>query len=193
MHGGNLGMAKTGRKRAAVVREDNGRAQRERERSPTAIRRLMDAALSDMRDPQWGTSLGRLLLTSSITETMYDAGKRWVAMATKYQQSIGIFPVHTAQMEAGRRGMAPDPDTPEGQKIVEREANGAERYFEADTVLAKAGRGIRTAVRRVCEDNETPCGFDELARLRTGLMHLASLWNLTEGNKSVKADVRNAR
>lgn len=173
-------------RKARVVksREPNGRIQREREPAPTAVRRLMDAGLIDVRHAEWGTELGRLLLVRSITETMYAAGKRWAEMASKYQKSIGVFPVRTTSVETGRAGSPPDPDTSEGQRIARREANQAEDFFAADATLVQAGPRIRIVVRRACEDNEMPCGVDELILLRAGLLRLASHWGLTNASKS---------
>ena len=79
---------------------------------------------------------------------------------------------------------------PDG-KLAKREAKHAEDFFKADAVLMQADRGVSTAVRRLCEDNETPGGFAELARVRTGLMHLVSHWNLTGTEK--RDSRRNAR
>jgi hypothetical protein len=182
MHG-NL-MAKTGRKRSVVARETNGRAQREREFPPAQVRRLRDAAMQGLRDPEWGTELGRLNLTGKINDSMFAAGKKWAILASQYQAAIGVFPVRTASPTLGRNSEPPDPDSDEGKKIAERETNGAERFFAADAVLIQAGPGVRQIVRRVCEDNEMPCGLDELARLRAGLMHLVSHWDLTGTGKS---------
>jgi hypothetical protein len=182
MHG-NL-MARTGRKRSVVAREDNGRAQREREFPPAQVKRLRDAAMRGLRDAEWGTELGRLNLAGKITDSMFAAGKKWAILASQYQAAIGAFPVRSASPALGRNGSPPDPDSPDGQRIAEREANGAERFFAADAILVQAGPGVRVIVRRVCEDNEMPCGIEELARLRTGLMHLVSHWDLTGGSKS---------
>ena len=71
-------------------REPNGRPQRERETPPAQVRRLREAALAGLRDPQWGTELGRLLLTKAIDEAMYAAGRRWNEDAAKYRHVIGI-------------------------------------------------------------------------------------------------------
>lgn len=176
MHG--TSMAKT------RYREPNGRHQREREAAPVAVRRLLDAALTDMRHAEWGTELGRLLLKKLINESMFVAGRKWAELANKYQKSIGVFPVKSASPQVGRNAAPPDPDSDEGRKIARRETDGAERFFAADAVLVNAGPGIRIIVRRVCEDNEMPCGLEELARLRAGLMHLVSHFNLTNTGKS---------
>ena len=193
MHG-NLGMAKTGRKRAAVVRTASGRASeagREREVPPAQVRRLRDAALSGLRDPEWGTELGRLYLSDQITDAMYAAGKQWAEWAAKYRNAIGVFPIRCSSGELRGNSHPVDPESERGQEIAKREAKHAEDFFKADAVLMQADRGVSTAVRRLCEDNETPGGFAELARVRTGLMHLVSHWNLTGTEK--RDSRRNAR
>lgn len=190
-------MARTGRKRKLAVseREPNGRAHRhgrpQRETAPTQVRRLMDAALADVLDPKWGTELGRLLLTGAITPEMYSAGERWTEAASKYRKAIGIFPIKSTSAEPSPRSHQPDPDSEEGRKLAQREANAAERFFEADAILTQAGPGIRLAVRRLCEDNEI-CGYDDLVHARAGLIRLVQHWNLTGTSKSGNQRVRNA-
>jgi len=184
MHG-NLGM-RTGRKRNAVVRVNGAgsRAKVVREDAPTQVRRLREAALAGMADAQWGTELGRLNLTGQISDAMYAAGKKWAELAAKYHGSIGVFPVRSTTGEMGRGSSPPDPDSDEGQRVAKREREGAERFFEADKILVDCGPGVRIAVRRLCEDNEAPCLFDELVHVRFGLMSLVSHWDLTGGGKS---------
>lgn len=166
----------TGNQMASKRREPNGRHQRgrgEREYPPTQVKRLRDAAMVGLRDPEWGTELGRLYLEGTITASMYAAGKDWREKAGKYVNSIGVFPIRSPSAEPGRGGSPPDPDSPEGQKQAAREANAMERFFEAHHVLLSAGKMAEGAVRRLCEHNEGPCGMAELIALRNGLSALA--------------------
>lgn len=189
MQHGAIGMAKNGRKRALVAREANGRAQREREIAPLAAKRLRDAALSGMRDPEWGSELGRLYLNGTITPAMYAAGKRWREQAETYHRSIGVFPVRSASAEPGRGASQPDPDSDEGRRIAKREADGAERFFAAHAALM-VDPVAESAVRALCEQNEMPDGFAQLMKLRRGLLALVAHWDLTGTGKSDTADVR---
>ena len=172
-----------GRKRSMVEREPNGRAQREREYPPNQIKRLRDAAMAGLRDAEWGTELGRLYLNEVITSAMYAAGKRWREWAASYHHAIGVFPVRSASAELGRGGQQPDPDSDEGRKIAQREADAAERFFAAHAVLV-SDAGAEYAVRAVCERNETPAGFEALRKLRKGLLALVVHWDLTGTGKS---------
>lgn len=149
------------------------RAGREREFPPTQVKRLRDAAMAGLRDPEWGTELGRLYLEGTITATMYAAGKDWREKAARYLNTLGHFPVRTILIEGRGGSLPPDPDTEEGQKRVRREAVAMERFFEAHHVLLSAGKLAEATVRRLCEHNEGPCGMAELIALRNGLSALA--------------------
>lgn len=179
-------MTKGKKHRLVEARTPAGRISRAgeaREFAPTQAKRLRDAAMRQMMDPEWGTELGILFLQERITQSMYAAGKKWREMASKYQASIGAFPVRATSVELGRKGSPPDPESEAGCRIAKREANLAEDFFAADAVLVNAGPGIRLMVRRVCEDDAAPIGLDELARFRAGLMRLVSHWNLTNEKK----------
>ena len=150
------------------------RAGREREFPPAQVKRLRDAAMAGLRDPEWGTELGRLYLEGTITASMYAAGKDWREKAARYVDTLGHFPVRTILLEGRGGSMPPDPDTPEGQKRARREADAMERFFEAHHILLSAGKMAEATVRRLCEHNEGPCGMAELIALRNGLSALAA-------------------
>lgn len=168
--------------RLVAAREPNGRIQRQSEFPPTQVKRLRDAALSGMRDPEWGTELGRLFLNNTITPAMYAAGKRWREWAETYQRAIGVFPVRSVNAERGHGGSPVDPDSPVGKIIAQREADAAERFFAAQAALVSAG--VESPVRKCCEDNQMPGDFGELMALRKGLLTLVSHWDLTGVGKS---------
>jgi len=166
-------MAKRKNLKARTPSGQLSRAGREREFPPTQIRRLRDAAMAGLRDPEWGTELGRLYLEGTITASMYAAGKDWREKAARYVSTLGHFPVRTILPEEHRASPPADPDTVEGQKRARREADAMERFFEAHHVLLSAGKMAEAGVRRLCEHNEGPCGMAELIALRNGLAALA--------------------
>src|SRR5690348_5768965 len=127
----------TGTALASKHRTPSGRHSRagERETAPAAIKRLREAALRQMADPQWGTELGRLNLEGAITDAMYAAGKRWAEYAAKYQGAIGVFPVRSVQPRSFAH--PPDPDSDTGREIAKREAENAEKFFAAHAVLVQ--------------------------------------------------------
>ncbi len=180
-----LGMASRRKSRLVTAREPNGRIQREarEDTAPTEVRRLRDAALRGMRDPEWGTELGRLYLEGALTGAQYAAGKRWRQEASDYRQAIGIFPVRSASLERGSHGHDVDPDSDEGQKQATRDRNGAEHFFAAHARLITAGTLAEAVVRRICEDDAAPCGFAEHKALRNGLSSLVDHYNLTREQK----------
>ena len=180
------GMASRRKSRLVTAREPNGRIQREgrEDTAPTEVRRLRDAALRGMRDPEWGTELGRLYLEGALTGAQYAAGKRWREEAAEYRQAIGIFPVRSASLERGSHGHDVDPDSEEGQKQATRERNGAERYFAAESWLVlHAGELSARVVRCLCEHDEMFCGWPEHQALRKGLSSLVDHYNLTREQK----------
>lgn len=173
-----------------VARQPNGQPRREREFPAAQIRRLRDAAMAGLRDPQWGTELGRLYLAGNISEIQYAAGKWWSEAAASFRRAIGAFPVRSPSVEVGRGGASPDPDSEEGRKLAVREAEQAERFFEAHAVLLSAGRGAERAVRDVCERGLCSVAMSELMALRVGLSALASHRGLTGQNKSSTENAR---
>lgn len=188
-----MGLEMATRRKHNIARQPNGQPRREREFAPTQIKRLRDAAMAGLRDPEWGTELGRLLLNRVIDEEMYAAGKRWAEMSARYWGIVGAFPVKSAKAEGGSWSHQPDPDSPKGKEISIQERGAMERYFEADAVLVTAAihsPGVGAAVRRVCEDGQVLGGYSEVLALRIGLLKLADHWGLTGPNKS---STRNAR
>jgi hypothetical protein len=163
------------------TREPNGRHQREsREPSPTELRRLRDAALRGLRDPEYANELGWLFAQHKITAEMYGAGRRWAQDAAKWRHAIGAFPVRTAALERGHSHPA-DPDSPEGQEQARRDRDAAERFFDAQAVLVATGSGAERAVQALCERDEAP-SFVDLICARSGLSALATHYGL-EGQK----------
>lgn len=157
------------------------RADKPKEHAPTQVKRLRDAALRGMADPEWGTELGRLFLQQTITAEMYAAGKRWAELASRYRQAIGAFPIRSASLERGVQSAQPDPDSDKGREIARKEADGAERFFKAHSILIGQGCLAEAVVRRLCEHDETPVSFGEIIKLRIALLALANHWNLTNG------------
>ena len=180
----NLGATALAKQKHRTPSGRPSRAGEPKEHAPALVQRLREAALRGMADPEWGTELGRLFLQQAITAPMYAAGKRWAEMASKYQRTIGVFPSRSVSLERGIRSAQPDPDSEEGRKIAKREANAAERFFEAHAVLVQHGALAEAVVRRLCEHNEMPIGVGELMKLRTGLDALAFHWALTSGANS---------
>ena len=52
--------------------------------APAQIRRLLDAAASEMKDPLWATMPGRLYLNGKLTSAEFAAAKYWAALAANY-------------------------------------------------------------------------------------------------------------
>lgn len=175
------------RRKALARREPNGRIQRDPPLPPPSeVRRLRDAALSGMRDPTWGTELGRLYLVGKITATMYAAGKRWGEMASLYSQALqSPCPDPKAICFDRSGGTSPDPDSHEGRREARRHERAVTSFIDAHAALKTHSAGSEIVVRSMCERNEMLPGHESLLRLTGGLSVLAGFWGLTDSRKSM--------
>lgn len=183
MQHGALGM-RAGRKRNQGVRYPSGDIVREREYSPLEVKRLRDAAMRGLRDPEWGTELGRLFLENRIPAALYAAGKRWAIEAATYRSAIDIFPIRSTSLEVGIKSHPPDPDSEDGQEVASKDRAAVERFFAAHAVLISAGMGAESAVRALCEEGRCLAGDYERRSAIAGLVHLAEHYRLTDTGKS---------
>jgi len=180
-----------GRRKSLAQREPNGRVQRGPvvpEYSPSEVRRLRDAALTGMRDPLWGTELGRLYLVGKITSAMYAAGKRWGELSAMYTSALcSPSPDPKAVCFDRAGGESPDPDSYEGRKQVRRHQRAVASFIDAHVALKTASLAAERIVRSMCERDEILIGHEALISLSSGLTTLAHFWGLTDSRKS---DVR---
>lgn len=175
------------RRKSLALREPNGRVQRDPPLPPPSeVRRLRDAALSGMRDPTWGTELGRLYLAGKVTAMGFSAGKRWAEQASKYSQALCSPSADPRAIDLNRSGGEPvDPDSPEGLKEARRHERAVSSFMDAYAALRSTRGDAERAVRSVCERDEMLAGYDGHLALVRGLDALASYWGLTENRKSL--------
>lgn len=175
------------RRKVLALRESNGRIQREPQLPPPSeVRRLRDAALAGMRDPVWGTEIGRLYLLGKISSAMFAAGKQWGEYAAKYSQALcSPSPDPKAVNWDRMGGEAPDPDSFEGRKEARRHAKAVQSFIDASAALKTAGSRSECAVRTVCERNQVMFGHENQMALVVGLSTLSGFWGLTDSRKSV--------
>lgn len=176
------------RQKLVLVREPNGRASRsaeDKEYAPARVKRLLDAALAEMGDPEWGTAIGRLYIRQKITAPMYAAGKRWVERADKYHHAIGAPPPNPKALsfEGHQHGNPPDPDSEEGKKHAKRDIDAVTDFLAAHAVLIAAGMLAEAMVRNTCERDIQPDDYEQLLALNRGLLWLADYWGLTNQRK----------
>jgi hypothetical protein len=175
------------------VREPNGRLSRATSheidaKSPAEIRRLRDAALAGMRDPEWATEIGRLFLDGRLAAALFEAGKHWARLAVACRAAIAApreFPRVSVFVEKAG-GHDPDPDSDEGRKQAERDRLIVAEFMEAHAVLKGAGALAESVVRNVCEDNKALVGHGQMVALNAGLSWLAQHWGLTAPRKHVR-------
>lgn len=167
-------------------REPNGRLSRSAmpadTTSPTAVKRLRDAALKGMADAQWGTALGGLFLAGAITDVEYAAGQRWARLVASYRRVKGIPQPDpkAVSLERYEPSEEPDPDSYEGQKRQRRAKLIMTDYEGARDALRSAGPSSERAVQSVCEAEKSLTGWAEKIALAIGLNVLAAHWHLTK-------------
>jgi hypothetical protein len=178
-------MSRHSRPMLSVAREPNGRRSRVVTRSapqfaPTEVKRLRDAALAGMQNPEWGSELGRLLLAGRLEAELYAAGQHWAECATRYRQALDAPRPNppSARFEPKNPAAAMDPASAAGQKQTAREVAAIEALREAHAALRTVGVLAERVVRRVCEHDEAVCGTGEFVALRRGLLALALFWGM---------------
>jgi hypothetical protein len=178
-------LAKLGRKREDGEREPNGRLSRTTKKqieakNPNEMKRLRDAAILGMRDPLWGTELGRLFLRNRIDEVQFEAGKRWRNLVDTWRKN--------------QVGPQIDPKSGLSVLFVENRGRGRDRTYDPDVVAATqetdlalrhaldalngAGQLESRTVRDCCEMEIPIIGLSEIWWLRDGLDALATHWRL---------------
>lgn len=175
------------RRKSTAQRESNGRVQREPKLPPPSeVRRLRDAALSGMRDPLWGTEIGRLYLAGKITAIAFAAGKRWGEQAVLYSQAMcSPSPDPKAVCFDRSGGESPDPDSYEGRREARRHQRAVDSFTDAWVALKAYSMASERVVRLVCERGDMLAGYHELLALNGGLSTLAGFWGLTGSSKSL--------
>jgi hypothetical protein len=170
----------------SVAREPSGRRSRAITRSapefaPTEVKRLRDAALAGMQNPEWGSELGRLLLAGKLEPELYAAGQHWAECAMRYRQALDAPRPSPppASLEPKSPAAAVDPATDAGQRQTARDVAAIAALKEAHAALRMAGVLAERVVRRVCEHEEAVCGTGEFVALRRGLLALALFWGMT--------------
>ena len=167
------------------MREPSGRLSRLsdmsiEECSPSQVKRLRDAAMRQMCDPEWGTELGRLFLSGRISASQFSAGK-WFSMLSMAARNAIHPPAEPTQSAflPKNGGHAPDPDSDKGRKQAHHDREAVSAFMEAHAALIGAGMLAERAVRRICEDNKTIEGHLQLLSLVSGLEWLVEYRRLT--------------
>jgi hypothetical protein len=179
------------KRKTMAKREPNGKPSRALadrstpSTSPAESRRLRDAALTGMRQAEWGTQLGRLFLAHKITSEHYQAGQRWSERAGLYRQALDCPAADPRAMDFDKRGGEPiDPDSEQGKREVKRHIRAAASFVDTHAALLECGSRVVATVRSVCERDEAPVGHQGLLDLSTGLQRIAEFLGLTGHRKS---------
>jgi hypothetical protein len=144
--------------------------------SPTQVRRMVDAAGAEARDPLWATMIGRIYLAGKLSATEFAAGKRWSELVASYSIACRSPrpPTTISFDEPGGSGL--DVDSPRGEcEVIAHERINA-AWLAGRNALRLAGRDAERVVDHVCARDCALAGFGELNALRAGLQALAALW-----------------
>lgn len=174
-----------GRKPQEGIREPSGRLSRSARKevgadSVNEIKRVREAALAGMRDPIWGSELGRLFLNGKINAEQFRAGRQWSQLIARWRAvhvgpRINPKPGLSALFRVGSCG--PGPGSAADILADQREQAIAELV---DEVLDSFARGptdpALVALRECCELDVAPIGYGGLLLLSDGLDHLVALW-----------------
>src|SRR5262245_5595905 len=168
----------------SVAREPSGRRSRagsDPALAPAQVRRLRDAALAGLQREEWGSELGRLLLTGRIGADLYAAGRRWAECTACYAAALGAPPPQPApaRFERANAAAPPDPASEAGARLAARERAAVEAWRAAHASLRATGVLAERVVRSVCERDEVPGGAREFEALERGLSALAQFWRMT--------------
>ena len=142
--------------------------------SPVQIRRLIDAAASESRDPLWASRAGQLHLNGKISSSEFAAAKRWIEVIANYSAALrSPKPPKTVLLDA--IGGSPDGET--NEREVRRHERASAEWLAGRDALRSAGGLAERTVSSVCELDQAPAGYAELVALRAGLAALAALWS----------------
>lgn len=174
-------MSRAGRKRKVGERFPAGQIRPEEpSASPAAIRRLRDAALAGMADPQWGTMAGLFYLSKRIDDTEYAAAKRFGDLHSQYISVIG-GPRHPKTSTGERQSPSAqiDVDTEMGEAEAVRHRIIMTNYHDAHMALLMVCPSVEADLIRFCSvPGESPSGYAAVIRVKNGLKALASLWKV---------------
>lgn len=179
-------MARPGPKRKPWPRHPCGRLiepMREAGYHPSAVKRLVDAAVLGIQDPVWGTPFGRAHLDGKFTATEFSAGKRWDELYRNYCVAIGAPYPHPHSMPIGDviRSMEPDPDSAAGRAQAKWARRVRRDFEEAHAVLVRQGMLAESSVRALVEGNGSnlPSHLAYL-KAKAGLQALAEFWRILD-------------
>lgn len=149
--------------------------------SPTSAKRLRDAAVARMADPEWGSEAGRLFLAGKITATQYQAAKRWWSCREAYLVAIGSPMPYPLAPGGGSAHAGEDPpvDTKEGQRLLEKRHRAMDQYDDAVAALG-TGVDLLAAFRLTMEHEQAPIGAVGLSNLAWCLDRLARHWRISQ-------------
>ena len=172
------------RHREPTGRPSRAEAAAEDAPPPVSAKRLRDAAIARMADPEWGTELGRLWLAGKITAAEYQAGKRWWNVREAYLLAIGSPPAYPSSVMSsalGGMGSAAGDDPPittrEGRRLKEKRERAIAEYDRATAAIG-TGVDMLAAFRLTMEHEQAPIGAVGLSNLAWCLERLAQHWRI---------------
>jgi hypothetical protein len=126
--------------------------------APALVRRMLDSAAAGAKDPMWGSSCGRMVMTGALTAREFSTAQRWVQLSASYSACcLSPKAPRTLQFDAAG-GMPPDPDSQAGRRIARSDARATADYIEGKCALQRAGADAERAVNDICVHDHAPAG-----------------------------------
>jgi hypothetical protein len=180
-------MSRHTRPMLSVAREPNGRRSRVLTRSapqfaPTEVKRLRDAALAGMQNPEWGSELGRLLLAGKLEAsfTLRGSTGRSAQRAIDKRLTRRARTRHQPGSSPRARLTRWIRQAPQGKSRPRARSPQSGRCARPTPRYVQPGVLAERVVRRVCEHDEAVCGTGEFVALRRGLLALALFWGMMQ-------------
>jgi len=171
-------LARAGRKRKInVERYPSGEAKPSNEVSPVAIKRLIMAATARMASEEWGSVIGRYFLTGQITQSQYEAAKKFGALAESYDRMMQ-GPKPPAQCMGERIVSAQiDPFSEAGEAEVERHKVVSDSFEKIRGIVGN--HLLFDEMRRVCGGvGELPENYARFLMIKAALGSLVIFWKI---------------
>ena len=164
------------RRKCTAPREKSGRILRRPAEimSPTEIRRLTDGAAAGLKDPIWGSTIGRLYLQSKISSAQFAVAKHWMELVRGYSTAC-CSPQPPRTVALDKTGGTPaDPFSEAGMREARRHERATARFLDGRHALRLVGPTAERVVDSVCIHDYAPVGVVELEALQNGLQALSS-------------------
>jgi hypothetical protein len=166
--------SRPGRKRKVnVERFPGGDIKPQEEVSPAVAKRMMLAASAKMLSEEWGTVLGRYLLSGKITQEQYQAGRSFGNLCETYSRIMGGPKTPKGTSLEKFKSQEVDVDSYRGEIEKEEHIIIIEQYNRTKIIIGCNELFYR--VRYLCEGNgNLPENHEQFLLIKKALSQLAA-------------------